>query len=213
MQITTPTPSTSSASSALRLPASIATTAWLLGALMVFTRQCDFAGVADASWAVFFLGGVYIGRSRVFALFMLLAVLVDYVATQHLGVSSYCLSPAYVFLLPAYATLWWGGRWLARRWSPARPLRTLTLTAASLAIAVSVCFVITNASFYWLAARSAPSTLAGWRENFADWYGYFLAVPFAYVSAVLAIRAVTLKMRSRVIGRKAQAHAAPLGSG
>lgn len=213
MQITTPTLSSPSATSTLRLPTSIASAAWLLGALMVFTRQCDFAGVADASWAVFFLGGLYIGSSRVFALFMLLAVLVDYVATQHLGVSSYCLSPAYVFLLPAYATLWWGGRWLARRWNPAQPLRTLALTAASLAIAVSACFVISNASFYWLAARSAPPTLAGWRENFADWYGYFLAVPFAYVSAVLAIRAITLKVRSRLLGRKAQAHAAPLGPG
>ncbi|HTT06518.1 MAG TPA: hypothetical protein VMF64_14655 [Steroidobacteraceae bacterium] len=213
MQILTPAPPSSSASSTLRLPASIASAAWLLGALMVFTRQCDFAGIADASWAVFFLGGLYLGRSRVFALFMLLAVLVDYVATQRLGVSSYCLSPAYVFLLPAYGTLWWGGRWLARRWSPARPLRTLALTAASLAIAVSICFVISNASFYWLAARSSPPTLAGWRENFTDWYGYFLAVPFAYVSAVLAVRALSLKVRSGLIGRKAQAHAAPLGPG
>jgi hypothetical protein len=208
------TMSAASSSSPLRLPASIRSAAWLLAALMVLTRQCDFAGIADASWAVFFLGGLYIGSSRIFALFMLLAVLVDYVATQHLGVSSYCLSPAYPFLLPAYATLWWGGRWLARRWDPSRALRTLALAAASVAIAVSVCFVISNASFYWLAKRASAPTLAGWRENFSDWYGYFLAVPFAYVSAVLVLRATTLAIRSRFLGgRKAQAHASPLGPG
>jgi hypothetical protein len=185
--------------------------AWLLAALMVLTRQCDFAGVADASWAVFFIGGLYIGSSLVFALFMLLAVLVDYLATQQLGVSSYCLSVAYPFLLPAYATLWWGGRWLARRWNPAHPLRTLALTAATLSAAVSVCFVISNASFYWLAERASQPTLAGWRENFSDWYGYFLAVPFAYVSAIVGFTAATLAIRSRLTSRKAHAHAATLG--
>lgn len=209
MQITP----TLQSSSALRLPASVRSAAWLLAALMVLTRQCDFAGVADASWAVFFLGGLYIGGSLMFALFMLLAVIVDYIATQHLGVSSYCLSAAYPFLLPAYATLWWSGRWLARRWQPTRPLRTLALAAATLAVAVSVCFIVSNASFYWLAGRAAAPTLAGWRENFSDWYGYFLAVPFAYASAVLAVWAATLAIRSRLAGRKSQAHAAPLGSG
>src|SRR6185312_10628230 len=198
MQIT---PASLRSTSPLRLPASlrsVRTAAWLLAGLMLLARQCDFAGVADASWAVFFLGGLYLGSSRIFALFMLLAVLVDYVATQHLGVSSYCLSPAYVFLLPAYATLWWGGRWMARRWDAAHALRTLGLTAASLAVAVSVCFVISNASFYWLAARAAAPTLAGWRENFADWYGYFLAVPFAYVSVLLALSASAVTLRSRL---------------
>jgi hypothetical protein len=202
-------PPTLASSSPLQLPASVRSVAWLLGALMVLTRQCDFAGVADASWAVFFLGGLYIGSSRIFALYMLLAVLVDYVVTQHLGVSSYCLSAAYPFLLPAYATLWWGGRWLARRWNPARPLGTLTLTAATLAVAVSVCFVISNGSFYWLAEQ-AP-TLAGWRENFSDWYGYFLAVPFAYVGAVLALSAAALTIRSRFVSRKGQTHVSPFG--
>ena len=205
-------PVTVASSSPLRLPASLRSAAWLLAALMLFTRQCDFAGVADASWAVFFLGGLYIGSSGLFALFMLLAVLVDYAVTQHLGVSSYCLSAAYPFLLPAYATLWWGGRWLARRWTASRPLHTLALTAATLATAASLCFVISNGSFYWLAERAAPPTLAGWRENFLDWYGYFLAVPFAYVGAVLALRAATLAIRSRLASRKTQAHAASLGS-
>ena len=171
---------------------------WGLAALMICTRQCDFAGVADASWAVFFLGGLCLGSGVAFALFMLAAVLVDYVATQHLGVSSYCLSPAYVFLLPAYATLWWGGRWMARHWEATHPVRTLALLAASLAGAVSACFIITNASFYWLAARAAPPTVAGWRANFADWYGYFLAVPFAYVSVILTVAVLAIGIRSRL---------------
>ncbi len=187
--------------------------AWLLAVLMICTRQCDFAGVADASWAVLFLGGLYIGSGLAFALFMLAAVVVDYVATQHLGVSSYCLSPAYLFLLPAYATLWWGGRWLARRWQAARPLATLSRTMLALAVSVSLCFMISNASFYWLADRASSPTLAGWRENFTDWYGYFLAVPFAYVGVILALRAATLAVRSRFLGRKGEARAATLGSG
>lgn len=198
---------------ALRLPCSIRTAAWLLAALMICTRQCDFAGVADASWAVFFLGGLAIGGTLAFGWFMLAAVLVDYIATQHLGVSSYCLSRAYPFLLPAYAVLWWGGRWLARRWDARRPWRTAMLTGATLAVAVSVCFVISNTSFYWLASLATAPTLAGWRENFSDWYGYFLAVPFVYVSTILALAGAAVRIRSRLAGRKGHSHAAPLGPG
>jgi len=196
--------------SLLTLPVAPRAVAGWLAVLMICTRQCDFAGVADASWAVFFLGGLYLGTGVAFAGFMLAAVLVDYLATQHLGVSSYCLSAAYPFLLPAYALLWWGGRWLAARWNPQQPMRTLALAALSLAVAVSSCFVLSNASFYWLANHGGPSTLSGWRENLADWYGYFLAVPFAYVGVTIALMAV-LNARSSRLVRKGQAHAAPLG--
>ncbi len=65
------------------------------------------------SWAVFFLAGVYL-RSR-WALPRLFALtwVLDFVAYTWGGASGFCLTPAYVFLLPAYGGLWLTGRWYA----------------------------------------------------------------------------------------------------
>ena len=179
--------------------------ALLLAVLMLATRQNHFGLLTDASWAVFFLGGFYVGTVTLFALFMAIAIAMDYVATQHLGVSSYCLSPAYPFLLPSYATLWIGGLWTARRWHAGQPLRNAVQLALALWAATSVCFLISNGSFYWLSGRVAP-TLAGWSVNLGDWYGAFLLVPFAYVSLAATAQLVGERMRRRVelLPRRAQ---------
>jgi hypothetical protein len=168
-------------------------TALLLAALMFGTRQFEFGPLPDASWAVFFLGGLYLGGTRPFALFLAAAVLIDYVATEHLGVSAYCLSRAYVFLPLAYATLWLGGVWSARHRQAGRPLRGWALTAASLVLSVSACYLISNGTFYWLGGRVATPTLAAWSVNLGDWYGYFLAVPSIYAATVMLLRELAVR--------------------
>ena len=71
----------------------------------------------DASWAVFFLGGFYLTRQWRWALGILLieAVGVDCLAIQHYGISNYCVTLAYWFLVPAYSALWLGGGMRALR--------------------------------------------------------------------------------------------------
>ena len=70
----------------------------------------------DASWAVFFLAGFYLREQWrwAFPLFMAIAVAIDLVAIQYLGVSNYCVTVAYWFIVPSYAALWFGGSWLRR---------------------------------------------------------------------------------------------------
>src|ERR1700722_13972808 len=126
---------------------------------MLATRLHHFEYLPDASWAIFFLSGFYLIGARAFALLMTEAVIIDYVATQHLGVSSYCLSIAYPFVLPAYATLWVGGRLAGRHWSSELPHRIGWLVICLLA-SVSLCFLLTNGSFYWLSGRAADPDIA-----------------------------------------------------
>jgi len=179
----------------------------MLAAAMLATRQIDPGVLPDASWAVFFLGGFILGSRYLFALFMALAVAVDYIATQHLGVSSYCLSRAYLFVLPAYATLWWGGYRSARHWQRAESLRSCARLGITLVAAVSLCFLISNASFYWLGGRVAAPHLAGWLANFRQWYGYFLAVPCAYVALAAGAYALLRKWGVRWADRALPAEA------
>src|SRR5580692_11207051 len=126
----------------------------LLAGAMLATRLHHFEYLPDASWAIFFLSGFHLFGARAFALLMVEAVLIDYVATQHLGVSPYCLSIAYPFVLPAYATLWLGGRLAGRHWYGELPNRIGWLVVCLLA-SVSLCFLLTNGSFYWLSGRTA----------------------------------------------------------
>ena len=157
----------------------------LLALTMAATRLGGHTGTAwappDASWAIFFLAGFYLAGEWRWALAALLfeAVAIDFAAIRHYGVSNYCLTSAYWFIVPAYAVLWLGGAWLRRRYQ--RVPRDLARLSISLALSVTVCFLLTQGSFYWLGGRVSLPSLAGWWSNFLGWYGYFMAVSAGYV--------------------------------
>jgi hypothetical protein len=173
----------------------------LLALSMAVTRFGHAGGTAwllpDASWAVFFVGGFYLARSWRWALAMLLieAVGLDGLAIRHYGVSNYCLTLAYWFIVPAYSVLWLGGSWLGRYYQQT-PLDLVRL-CASLYLSVTICYLLTNASFYWLGGQVEHPSFAGWWSNFTDWYGHFLAVSCTYVAlATLVHLASTSRSRS-----------------
>jgi hypothetical protein len=178
----------------------------VLAGAMLATRLHHFEYLPDASWAIFFLSGFYLFGARVFAVLLVEAVVIDYVATQHLGVSSYCLSIAYPFVLPAYVTLWLGGRLAARHWYDELPHRIGWLVVCLL-VSVSVCFLLTNGSFYWLSGRAANPNIAGWMAGFQRWYPYFLAVPCIYIA--IAVVAQQLGARLRASAGSRDTHPAP----
>jgi hypothetical protein len=158
----------------------------ILATAMLVTRLHHVGSVPDASWAVLFLGGFYLRGPGAFAALMLEAAAIDYIATQHLGVSSYCLSPAYAMLLPSYAALWLGGAWAHRHWKGPRALSVVEFSM-SLLISVSFCFLLSNGSFYWLSGRASSPNFAGWLVSFRQWYPHFLLIPCAYVGVTAMI--------------------------
>jgi hypothetical protein len=170
-----------------------------------------FDALPDASWGVFFLAGFWLrGSARwAFPLLMLEAVLVDYAVITNQGMdfwSHYCVSVAYWFLIPSYFSLWLGGSLLAR-YQRGLSLSTLGMAAAALLVSVSVCYVISNGSFFWLSASvpAATRSFGGWLENLGDWYLPFLETTAVWVGlgAVMHVLAVQL---SRTRQRGAQLH-------
>ncbi len=163
----------------------------LLALVMAATRYHHFTAIPDASWAVFFLGGFYLrGWTRwAFPLLLALAVGVDYFVITGQGLNfwtHYCVSPAYWFLAPAYLALWLGGLWLARSHSRLSPA-AVGAAAASVLVAVSVCYVISNGSFYWLSPSVAEPSLGGWIKNLGDWYLPYLANTTLYLAGAAAL--------------------------
>jgi len=152
---------------------------------MAATRFGGHLGTAwsppDASWAVFFLAGFYLTREWRWALLALLveAVAIDFAAIRFYGISDYCVTAAYWFILPAYCALWLGGAWLRHGYG--RLPRDLGRLVLGLGLSVSLCFLLTEGSFYWLGERVRRPNVAGWWSNFQAWYGYFMAVTAGYV--------------------------------
>lgn len=112
----------------------------------------------DASWAIFFLVGFYFRQRLMLPLFLAQAAIVDYVAITQLGVDNFCVTPAYVFLVPAYAALWFAGRWSAHHFEV--QLHNLPRFAAAAFAGTFACELVSSGSFYFLGGRLGATSLA-----------------------------------------------------
>jgi len=155
-------------------------------ALMVLTRFHHFGDVLhlpDASLAVFFFAGFY--RKKALLGFLLaLAALIDFVAIEN-GTSSWCVSPAYVFLIPTYAVMWFAGRYCSTFKS--MNIANLTKSVGLLALATSAAFAISNGSFYLFSGRYEDVSLAGYFVRVAQYYPFYVGAALIYVVAGVAI--------------------------
>ncbi len=176
--------------------------AWIaagLIALMAATRMHTHFGSAlnlpDASLAVFLLAGVFIASPLLFAALLLEAGVLDYLAITQFGVSDYCISPAYGFLIPTYGVLWYAGRYYARQHQAS--LRSLALFAGLSFVALNVAFLISNGAFYLFSGRFPETSVAEYAARVAQYYQPYLSSALVYlVPAVLAYAAFAARSGS-----------------
>jgi hypothetical protein len=155
--------------------------------LMLATRFHHFGSsiyLPDASLAVFFLAGLYLSW-RWFPVLILLAGGIDLAATSWAGVSDFCITPAYIFLLPTYASLTLGGMW-ARRFLKfgSNDILMMTLTAFA---ATSIAFVISNGSFYFFSGYFASMSFADYIARTIGYYVPYLGWALFYIAAALSL--------------------------
>jgi len=161
-----------------------------LMAFMAATRFQHFGDtlhLPDASWAIFFIAGFYLSPGWFLAL-LAGAVGIDVASVGWMGVSGYCLTPAYAAMLPAYAALWFGGRWLARRAS--NDMAGFARLAGAGAAATSAAFVISNGAFYWFGGRVAETSLAQFAQTFIDYAPAFFGSTLMYLAVAAAAHAL-----------------------
>nr|WP_229792425.1 hypothetical protein [Lysobacter bugurensis] len=181
---------------------------------MIATRVHHFGNalhLPDASMAVFFLAGLSLQgqaggmRSHLpFFGLVTLAGVVDWASITYAGVSDFCVTVTYSFLLPAYAVLWYGGRWAARRFGT-----DATGMAARAGVALASAagsFLISNGAFYWFGGRYPDPHLAQYLERLWQWGPLFVKTTMAYVLVALVLHALALALtRTRLFGRAAGA--------
>lgn len=178
-----------------------------LAATMAATRGQQFAPLGqhlpDATLAVFFLAGFYLRPAWAFPALFGVAAAMDIIAVGWGGVSSYCLTPAYGFLIPAYGAIWGAGRWYAGRHEEAA--RTLPVLAGTLLAGGLVAELLASGGFYLFSGRFETLSLAELVVRLATYLPQTLFGLVAYVGAAGIIHLVA--KRALAGGRAAGAPA------
>lgn len=168
-----------------------------LVALMAATRDHHFGSalhLPDASLAIFLLAGFYLPRRALPAL-LIGAGLTDYFAINYNGVSDFCISPAYLFLIPTYAVMWYAGKFYAARHN--QSWHSLSLFAATALLATSAAFVISSGSFYLFSGRFTEMTALQYSGSVAKYYLPYLSGAFLYLSIAAGIHVAAASLSKR----------------
>jgi hypothetical protein len=156
--------------------------------LMILTREYHFLSLHSlpgASWAVFFLAGLYLRAIWPLAGLFILTWALDFSAYTWGGASSFCLTSSYVFLLPAYSALWYAGSWYARRyqfeWQTLLPLSLSLMTGAA------VCELFSSGGFYFFSGRFEETTLIEFGQRLVQYFPHYMGSLVFYIGIVVII--------------------------
>ena len=167
-----------------------------LALLMIATRGQHFASVnalPSASWAVFFLAGVFLRPIRVPAALFALASALDMSSLQSGTITDWCMSPAYWALVPAYGALWFAGRTYSRYHRD--HLASLLPLGLCLIGGASVAYLCSGGGFYFFSGRYPDATLAGFVPRVTQYLPRNLGNLVIYVGFAAAAYAVLRAVR------------------
>ena len=166
--------------------------ATVLAAVMAVTRVGHFGeygGPVDASWAVFFLAGMWLKEARLFPAFFLVAWLSDLLAFA-LGTPTDCYSIAYLFLVPAYGALWFAGRIAADGGYGRIGVAVLGGAAAT--------FFLSNLGMFLLAPSPGATSVSAFASAVIGYFPGYLLTTILYVAfGLIADRALALRSLRR----------------
>lgn len=169
-----------------------------LGLVMFVTRVGHFGeygGPPDASWAVFFLAGLWLRDARMLPAFFALGWGAD-LAAFSLGTPNVASSPAYLFLLPAYGALWAAGQWVG-----SRAEHRLPRVAVAVLGSAAVAFAVANLGMYLFSPPATPMGLSTFAAQVVGWFPGYLLTMSVYVASGLLIAAFVSVRRAAVVQR------------
>ena len=167
---------------------------WLIGGLlllfMILTRSQLLSHLQDASWAIFFLVGFYLRSYMGFPIFWLAAFAIDIFVIEVQGGDNYCYTPGYLFLIPAYASLWFAGHWFATYYQnhrDANNAKKISYFAGSVVLSVVVCFFISNLGFFLLSNRTPGMDALQYAQTVAKYLPPYLQTTAFYLAIAATV--------------------------
>lgn len=171
---------------------------FVLSAIMWLTRGHHMASLShmpDASWAIFFIVGFYFSSFAVISLFLIQAFLIDYLVVTQLGIGQSCFTVAYSFLLPAYLSLWFAGRLLAKNY--ALNLNSFKNFLFAAVCGTIVCELISSGSYYFINVPGS-ATLTEFAGRIIQYLPYALEITMSYLFVALVSHLVVIAVANRV---------------
>jgi hypothetical protein len=171
----------------------------VLTLLLVATRGHHVASMVSlpsASLTVFFLAGIYLRPAWAPAVLLAICAWLDYSAITVGGVSSFCVTPAYGFLLPAYGVMWLAGRLFAKHIN----LSTTALLPLTgfLLLGAFVSELFSSGGFYFFGGRFAETSFVEFGSRFVKYFPHQLqGLAFWVGIAVVVHIAIVLTNNSR----------------
>lgn len=168
----------------------------LLIMLMITTREYHFASLHSlpgASWAVFFLAGIYLRSDWALPGLLALTWALDASAYFTVAESEFCLTAAYAFLLPAYSALWATGRWFAKRYQFS--WRALVPLFASLMIGAALCELLSSGGFYFFSGQFTATTFTEFWQRELHYFPLYLQSLLFYVGIAALLHIVFALLR------------------
>ncbi len=172
---------------------------WLIGGLlllfMLLTRSHLLSHLQDASWAIFFLVGFYLRSYLGLPVFWLAAFAIDLFVIKVQGGDNYCYTPAYPFLIPAYASLWFAGQWFAKHYR--EDMRGAAYFAFAILTSTVFCFAISNAGFYLFSNRIAEMNVLQYAQTISKYLPTYLQTTLLYVGIAAIIHLFIIQMNKQ----------------
>jgi hypothetical protein len=172
--------------------------ALVIALMVIVTRGHHFASIdflPSASYAAFFIAGYYLRSTIMFVALLALCAGLDLAAVTWGGVSNFCVTPAYGFLLPAYGTMWLAGRWTADNTS--WEFSSLFKLAGVVVMASAIAELFSSGGFYFFGGRYENPTLIEFGARVVKYYPKQLeAIAFWVVVALIAHVVFGLAKRS-----------------
>ena len=167
---------------------------------MLATRYHHFSSalhLADTSWAVFFLAGLWFRQLRVLGGLLALAVVIDLGSVWLDGAAmASCFSPAYPGVLVAYAALWVVGRLAGKRATTATNLPAqLGWMTGGIIVGSVAAFGISNATFYAFSGQFGEMTAVEYATRTLPYLTGYLTSAATYGAIALAGMALTNTLR------------------
>ena len=159
--------------------------------LMALTRSHhvgNAVSLPDASLAVFFLAGFFFASRSLFLMLLAQAAMIDYVEITQLNVSDFCISSAYIFLIPTYFAMWFGGRLSAKLQAiHGNKMAFYMSSIGILALATVSAFLLSSGSFYLFSGRFEALSLSTFIDNSAVYFPSYANSAIAYAISGFAI--------------------------
>jgi hypothetical protein len=157
----------------------------LLAIAMFATRMEHFGttvSLPDASLAVFFFAGLWLGRRSAFVLLLGVALAIDYYAFAQSGVAESCFT--------AYACLWAAGE-RARAQAPS----AFVMPLAGAVLAAGAAFLISNLSFFAFSGQFAAMTVIEYLLRTLRYAPSYVGYAALFVGLGLALRGLRVNQK------------------